>query len=69
MQVPLEPAPPVRPVDVEHAHASGVDDQPERACPLDDVDIPFGPDGSSEEERAARITAAEVPLGRLAWMG
>jgi hypothetical protein len=69
MQVPLEPAPPVRPVDVEHAHASGLDDQPERACPLDDVDIPFGPDGSSEEERAARITVAEVSLRMLDWMG
>jgi hypothetical protein len=65
MQVPLEAPPPVRHVDVEH----GLDDQPERACPLDDVDVPLGPDGSSEEERAARITVAEVVLRMLDWMG
>ena len=69
MQVPLEQAPPVRHCDVEDAHASDLDDHPDRPCPLDDVDIPFGPDGSSEEERSARITVAEVVLRMLDWMG
>ena len=69
MQVPLEPTPPLRHVDVEPARASDADGQQERACPLDDIDIPFGPDGSSEEERSARITVAEVALRMLDWMG
>jgi hypothetical protein len=65
--VPLEPAPPVRPVDI--AQDGEIDEADERACPLDGFDLPFGPDESSEEERAARITVAEVVLRMLDWMG
>ena len=68
-QVPLLPIPALRQVDVEPARDGDAADHQERECPLKDVDIPFGPDGSSEEERAARITVAEVVLRMLDWMG
>ena len=48
------------------------DDAAERACPLDGLEgkkVPMAGDDTSDAEKAARATVAEVALRMLDWMG
>jgi hypothetical protein len=67
-QVPLVSLPPPC-CDVDIDDDNPPDEPEERTCPLGAFDLPVLPDGASEEERAARLTVAEVALRMLDWMG